>query len=71
MKDFFQKTWVKITGWAMLVTGVVVLYIGGTSQEAISKGAALTIAIVIAIGALITFITGHITAKKLKELENK
>lgn len=69
--DFFKKTWVKITGWVLLILGTAILIIGGVTQEEVNKGVTLTIGIVIAVGALITFVTGHITSKKLKELESK
>ena len=62
--DFFKKTWVKITGWILLILGVVVLFLGGITQEEINKGTALVIAIIIAIGGLITFITSKVASKK-------
>ena len=38
MKDFFNKTWVKITSWIFLLVGAVALILGGTSVAEIGKG---------------------------------
>lgn len=64
MKDFFNKIWVKITGWVCIVLGTVVLFLGGTGTAEISKGVVLVVAIIEAVGVLITFITSVIANKK-------
>ena len=63
MKDFFSKTWVKITAWAMVVLGILVLIIGGVTATEIAKVPALVAGIIQAIGLLILFIKEKVTGK--------
>lgn len=63
MKDFFSKTWVKITAWVMIALGALVLIISGVTATEIAKVPALVAGIIQAIGLLILFIKGKITGK--------
>ena len=56
MKDFFNKTWVKITSWIFLLVGAVALILGGTSVADIGKGVELVAGIITAVGLLVVFI---------------
>ena len=67
--DFFKKKWVKITGFVLLIAGVVILILGGLTKEDISKTVALVDGIIIAVGLLITAIVSYVTGKELKELK--
>lgn len=58
IKEFFNKKWVKITGWVMALTGSAILIIGGTPLTDISDGIKLVFGILSAIGLLIVFLTG-------------
>lgn len=66
MKDFFNKTWVKITSWVFIVIGTVVLLIGGTKVSDITKVSELVFGVVEAIGVLILFIKGLLQKKDTK-----
>lgn len=69
--DFFKKTWVRVTGFVLLIVGIAILLLGGLSKEEISHTVVLVDAIIIAIGGLITYIVGHVTIKELKALKGK
>ena len=56
MKDFFNKTWVKITSWIFLLVGAVALILGGTSVADIGNGVELVAGIITAVGLLVAFI---------------
>lgn len=56
MKDFFNKTWVKITSWIFLLIGAAALILGGTSVADIGKGVELVAGIITAVGLLVVFI---------------
>lgn len=63
MKDFFNKTWVKITSWIFLLVGAVALILGGTSVADIGNGVELVAGIITAVGLLVTFIREMIAKK--------
>ena len=63
MKDFFNKTWVKITSWIFLLIGAVALILGGTSVAEIGKGVELIAGIISAVGLLVVFIKEMIAKK--------
>ena len=63
MKDFFNKTWVKITSWIFLLVGAVALILGGTSVAEIGKGVELVAGIISAVGLLVIFIKEMIEKK--------
>ena len=63
MKDFFNKTWVKITSWIFLLVGAVALILGGTSVAEIGKGVELVAGIIAAIGLLVEFIREMLNKK--------
>lgn len=63
MKDFFNKTWVKITSWIFLLVGAVALILGGTSVADIGNGVELVAGIIAAVGLLVTFIREMIAKK--------
>lgn len=63
MKDFFNKTWVKITSWIFLLVGAVALILGGTSVADIGNGVELVAGIITAIGLLIAFIRDMLNKK--------
>lgn len=63
MKDFFSKTWVKITSWIFLLVGAVALILGGTSVADIGNGVELVAGIITAVGLLVTFIREMIAKK--------
>ena len=65
MKDFFNKTWVKITSWIFLLVGAVALILGGTSVAEIGKGVELIAGIISAVGLLIVFIKEMIEKKNV------
>jgi uncharacterized membrane protein len=68
MKDFFNKTWVKIMAYVFIIIGTLVLLLGGTKVGDISRIPELVFGIVEAVGVLILFIRGLLqkkdTAKK-------
>lgn len=76
MKDFLNKTWVKITSWVLIIIGTLVLILGGTGADEIAKVPAKVAGILQAIGILIAFIRGMIALKdadkkkETKEVEN-
>lgn len=63
MKNFFNKTWVKVVGWIMIIIGVVIQILGGTSVGEISQVVELVFGIIQAIGLLIIAI-GKLLQKK-------
>ena len=63
MKDFFNKTWVKVTSWIFLLVGAVALILGGTSVAEIGKGVELVAGIISAVGLLVVFIKEMIEKK--------
>lgn len=63
MKDFLNKTWVKITAWSLVVLGILVLIVGGVTATEIAKVPALIAGVLQAIGLLVLFIKEKITGK--------
>ena len=63
MKDFFNKTWVKITSWIFLLVGAVALILGGTSVADIGNGVELVAGIITAVGLLVEFIRDILNKK--------
>ena len=63
MKDFFNKTWVKITSWIFLLVGAVALILGGTSVADIGNGVELVAGIITAVGLLVEFIRDMLNKK--------
>ena len=63
MKNFFNRLWVKIVAWVMIVIGTVVLILGGTSVGDINQVAELVFGIIEAIGLLVIAI-GKLLQKK-------
>lgn len=61
--NFFNKTWVKVVGWIMIIIGVVIQILGGTSVGEISQVVELVFGIIQAIGLLIIAI-GKLLQKK-------
>lgn len=75
MKDFLNKTWVKITSWVLIIIGTLVLILGGTSEADIAKLPSMVAGILQAVGILIAFIRGMIALadkkkETVKEVEN-
>lgn len=66
MKDFFNKTWVKVVSWVFLLIGTVALILGGTSVADIGKGVELVSGIIAAIGLLVAFIREMLNKKNSK-----
>lgn len=56
MKDFLNKTWVKIVGWIGLIICSAILILGGTSVAEIGEGVELVAGIIQAVILLIAFI---------------
>ena len=63
IKNFFNQTWVKVVGWIMIIIGVVIQILGGTSVGEISQVVELVFGIIQAIGLLIIAI-GKLLQKK-------
>ena len=66
MKDFFNKTWVKVISWIFLLIGAASLILGGTTSAEIGKGVELVAGIITAIGLLIGFIREMLNKKDSK-----
>lgn len=64
MKDFFSKTWVKITASVLVAVGALVLLLGGSTVEEIVKIPSAVYGIMVAIGGLVLLISGLINGKK-------
>ena len=63
IKNFFNQTWVKVVSWIMIIIGVVIQILGGTSVGEISQVVELVFGIIQAIGLLIIAI-GKLLQKK-------
>ena len=63
IKNFFNLTWVKVVGWVMIIIGVVIQILGGTSVGEINQVVELVFGIIQAIGLLIIAI-GKLLQKK-------
>ncbi len=63
IKNFFNQTWVKVVGWVMIIIGVVIQILGGTSVGEINQVVELVFGIIQAIGLLIIAI-GKLLQKK-------
>ena len=63
MKDFFNKTWVKIVAWIFIIVGTLVLLLGGTKVGDIVKVPELVFGILEAVGLLIVFIRSMLQKK--------
>lgn len=63
MKDFLNKTWVKVVSWIFLLIGAASLLLSGTSVADIGKGVELIAGIITAIGLLIEFIREMLNKK--------
>ena len=61
--NFFNQKWVKIVSWVMIIIGVAVQILGGTSVGEISQVVELVFGIIQAIGLLIIAI-GKLLQKK-------
>lgn len=61
IKAFFSNKVTKIVAWVVLALAVVVLILGGATQEVITGGVVLVVGIVAAVSALIAFIVNAIT----------
>lgn len=70
MKDFLNKTWVKVTAWIMLLLALVVLIIDGATDSDINNVVKIVIGILSGIGTLIVFIEGKIKNNS-KEITDK
>lgn len=64
MKDFLNKTWVKILSWVFIAVGTVVLLLGGTKVGDVTKSVELIFGILEAIGLLVAFIRGLLSKKE-------
>jgi len=64
MKDFFNKTWVKVAAAILIVFGTATLLLGGTAVGEIVKIPTLVAGILQAIGLLVTFIAGLLNKKE-------
>jgi hypothetical protein len=60
IKAFFSNKVTKIVAWVVLALAVVVLILGGATQEVITGGVVLVVGIVAAVSALIAFIVNAI-----------
>ncbi len=63
MKDFLNKTWVKVVSWIFLLLGAASLILNGTSLADIGKGVELVAGIITAIGLLVEFIREMLNKK--------
>lgn len=63
MKDFFNKTWVKIVAYVFIIIGTLVLLIGGTKVGDIVKVPEFVFGIFEAVGILILFIRNLLQKK--------
>ena len=60
IKAFFSNKVTKIVAWVVLALAVVVLILGGATQEVITGGVVLVVGIVTAVAGFITFIANAI-----------
>lgn len=60
IKAFFSNKVTKIVAWVVLALAVIVLILGGATQEVITGGVVLVVGIVVAVSALIAFIVNAI-----------
>ena len=60
IKAFFSNKVTKIVAWVVLALAVVVLILGGATQEVITGGVVLVVGIVAAVSGFITFIANAI-----------
>ena len=60
IKAFFSNKVTKIVAWVVLALAVVVLILGGATQEVITGGVVLVVGIVAAVAGFITFIANAI-----------
>lgn len=60
IKAFFSNKVTKIVAWVVLALAVVVLILGGATQEVITGGVVLVVGIVAAVSAFIAFVVGAI-----------
>lgn len=67
MKEFLNKTWVKVLAWVLALLGSGVLIIDGVTTVEIGSGIELVAGIISAVGALIAFITGKVAKTKAVE----
>ena len=63
MKNFFNKVWVQVVAWIMVIIGTVVLILGGIDAGKVAQVPTLVFGIIEAIGVLILFIKGLLQAK--------
>ncbi len=68
MKNFLNLKWVKILSWVFILIGTVVLLLGGTTVEDLTKIPSLVWGIILAIGLLITFIREQINKKDVYDV---
>ena len=64
IKAFFSNKVVKIVAWVVLALAVIVLILGGATQETITGGVVLVVAIVAAVAAFISYITSNVKKDK-------
>lgn len=64
--DFFKQKWVQYVAWAMVAAGIILLVLGGNTEEGISTGIKLIFGLIVAAGAVIAYICG-----KQDKLEKK
>lgn len=60
MKDWFKKNWLVLLANLMVIVGSAILIIMGFTVEEVSKNVILTDGIVIAVGALISYVVSKL-----------